>query len=672
MTPAEAKLPLPSPLLDRTAPPPGEVHCTAEYEPNEGLLIRWGSYNAVLTELTVGATTMDEQTMMYILVTGPSQQSSATSVLSSAGADMDQVEFITYSANTVWIRDYGPRYIFENDARAVIDHTYNRPRPLDNAFNDFLCELWEEPQYQIPLTHGGGNFHLFTTQDAFMSDLILDENPGLTGEDVEQLFLEYQNLELTIFPGFPTSFDSTQHIDMWMFPVADDAIIIGEYDSSTGQPYTITENATTDLISRGYTVFRTPGWNSGGTHYTYTNAVVLNDVVFVSEFGPPYTSQDAEAQAVFASAFPDKQIIPVDCSDIIHAAGAIHCIVMHVPAYLTTMTVTPGGMFEAQGPEGGPFEPASATYTLSNSADIPLQYEVTADAPWLTIMNGSGMIPEGSSVEVVATINEEADALDVGVYAASVDFVNLMNHDGDTSRQVELVVGVPQPVHVFDFETDPGWSREGQWAFGEPSGQGGSSYGNPDPSSGATGSNVFGINLGGDYTTSAGPAEQLTSGAIDCSQLAQVSLRFQRWLNTDYQPYVIQTVEASTDGVDWTMLWQNPGSEDVTDSQWNEQVYDLSTIADGVDSLFLRWGHHVGQSGAWAYSGWNIDDVEVWGIPLGDSCPADLDGNGAVDVADLLVVLAEWGQPGGPADLDGNGVVDVADLLELLSAWGPC
>ena len=28
-----------------------------------------------------------------------------------------------------------------------------------------------------------------------------------------------------------------------------------------------------------------------------------------------------------------KTIIPVNCSTIIHSAGAIHCIVMHVPAY---------------------------------------------------------------------------------------------------------------------------------------------------------------------------------------------------------------------------------------------------------------------------------------------------------------------------------------------------
>lgn len=49
--------------------------------------------------------------------------------------------------------------------------------------------------------------------------------------------------------------------------------------------------------------------------------------------------------------------------------------------------------------------------------------------------------------------------------------------------------------------------------------------------------------------------------------------------------------------------------------------------------------------------------------------PADLDGNGTVDAADLAVLLGAWGS-GGPADLDGSGTVDASDLAVLLGAWG--
>ena len=42
----------------------------------------------------------------------------------------------------------------------------------------------------------------------------------------------------------------------------------------------------------------------------------------------------------------------------------------------------------------------------------------------------------------------------------------------------------------------------------------------------------------------------------------------------------------------------------------------------------------------------------------------------------LLLLLAAWGpceDPAGcPTDLNGDGAVDLADLLLLLSGWGPC
>ncbi len=326
----EEKLLPPLELPTRFAPPTGSVYCPPEYAYNEGIFFAWEGYTDLITEMVVNITTLDPEAICYVVVDSSSEQSSVSGTLIGAGADMNQVEFVVRVTDTVWIRDYGPRFIFEDGSQAIIDHTYNRPRPNDNLLNDYISSSMGIPQYDIPLYHGGGNFHLFGNGDAFMTDLILDENPGMSEADVQQLYLEYQNVDLTIYPGFPTSFDSTQHIDMWMLPVDDDEIIIGEYSPSTGQPYTITENAVADLISRGYTVHRTPGWSSGWTHYTYTNAVIMNDMVFLPEFNG-YSTQNAQALAVFQAAFEDRTIIQVDCSSIIHAAGAVHCIVMHMP-----------------------------------------------------------------------------------------------------------------------------------------------------------------------------------------------------------------------------------------------------------------------------------------------------------------------------------------------------
>jgi hypothetical protein len=54
----------------------------------------------------------------------------------------------------------------------------------------------------------------------------------------------------------------------------------------------------------------------------------------------------------------------------------------------------------------------------------------------------------------------------------------------------------------------------------------------------------------------------------------------------------------------------------------------------------------------------------------GAPIPGDLDGDGAVGIGDLLILLAAWGPCDGcPADLDGNGAVGIVDLLLLLASW---
>ncbi|MCH2136841.1 MAG: M12 family metallo-peptidase [Phycisphaerales bacterium] len=65
-----------------------------------------------------------------------------------------------------------------------------------------------------------------------------------------------------------------------------------------------------------------------------------------------------------------------------------------------------------------------------------------------------------------------------------------------------------------------------------------------------------------------------------------------------------------------------------------------------------------------------LDDINADGIADTCQCVGDLSGSGAVDVNDLLLLIAHWGT--GEGDLNGDGQTDVDDLLLLLNAWGAC
>jgi agmatine deiminase len=343
---AEEKLIWKLPLAIRLplAPPPQPVRAVAEYEGNDGLLLRWGSFNSVITEIAVAVTSASGSRggpapKVYLVVASAAQQTSASQTLATAGVDLTRVVFIQAASNSVWMRDYGPRFVNSSGVRGLVDHTYNRPRPLDDAIPTATASTFEAPVFALPLTHGGGNFHLFDNGDAFMTSLIENENPGVTRQQIVDYHRDYLGLNLTITDPFPASFDSTQHIDMWMLPAGNKRVIISEYPNTGGvysAPYQVTEATASAMQARGYTVIRTPGWQAGnGAHMTYANAVVINSKVLICRFNGEDT-RNAQALSAFQQAFPDRQIQTIDCSSIINSAGAIHCIVMHAATALIT------------------------------------------------------------------------------------------------------------------------------------------------------------------------------------------------------------------------------------------------------------------------------------------------------------------------------------------------
>ena len=64
---------------------------------------------------------------------------------------------------------------------------------------------------------------------------------------------------------------------------------------------------------------------AGGQHLALVNGSVI-----VPTFRQP--KRDAEARAVLTACFPGREVVPVDCRDLIWGLGAIHCLTQQQPA----------------------------------------------------------------------------------------------------------------------------------------------------------------------------------------------------------------------------------------------------------------------------------------------------------------------------------------------------
>lgn len=274
--------------------------------------------------------------------------------------------------------------------------------------------------------------------------------------------------------------------------------------------------------------------------------------------------------------------------------------------------VVSGNSLNSAGPAGGPFVPGSTVFKVQNTGNGPMSWTATKTASWLTISPASGVVQPNASTNVTVTVNTNANPLAKGAYNDTITFTNTTNSVGNATSSALLIVD--QASYTNTIDTDPGWSRQGEWAWGPPTGGGGGN-GFHDPTAGATGTNVFGVNLAGNYSLTPGGPFYLVAGPFNLTGNAATRLRFARWLNTDMQPYAFATVDVSNDGTNWTNVWNN-GTAAVADAAWQTAQYDISNVADNQSAVYVRWGYQIA-SGALAYSGWNIDDVRILGTTNG-------------------------------------------------------
>jgi hypothetical protein len=183
--------------------------------------------------------------------------------------------------------------------------------------------------------------------------------------------------------------------------------------------------------------------------------------------------------------------------------------------------------------------------------------------------------------------------------------------DGLGSTSFEFVVGGFQDIFADDFEiNDNGWTHSGtgqdDWMRDVCSGNGG--Y---DPSYAASGTKVWGNDLGisgynGTYQSNVN--NYLQSKTFSCAGYTGVHLRYRRWLTVERGIYDQAKVL-----VNGTEVWANDLNTDHNDTEWALHEIDVSALADNNPNVSLKYTLTTNGSGV--RGGWNIDDLHV-GIPV--------------------------------------------------------
>ncbi len=280
-----------------TTPPPGDLRAVAEFDPMESVLVRY-PFGIPVTLIRL----MSQHSRVTTIVSGSSQESTVRSLYTAQSVNLANCDFLYASSNSWWTRDYGPWFVCMSDsALAVVDFPYNRPRPADDEIPIEVGDMYNLPVFGMDLSHTGGNYMVNGCGQAASSDLVLEENPGLTAAEVDTLMAHFLGVEEYYKLPDPNN-TYIDHIDCWGKFLAPDKVLIRQVPTSHAQYDEIEETAdwfVTHNCSWGYPwrVYRvqTP------SNQPYTNSLILGQHVYVPIMSSSY---DNAALAVYETALP--------------------------------------------------------------------------------------------------------------------------------------------------------------------------------------------------------------------------------------------------------------------------------------------------------------------------------------------------------------------------------
>lgn len=280
-------------------------------------------------------------------------QKRAKKLCEKAGARMERVFFHNNRTDDSWCRDHGPIFV-KNDQTgevAATDWLYNSwggkypPFDNDNRIPKRIASTFGLRRFSKRMVLEGGSIDvngaglLLTTESCLLNP---NRNPSMSRAEIESALRDYLGIREVIWLGDGIEGDDTDgHIDdLSRFFKRDGIVTVVEPNKRDKNHKPLVENLER---LRG---LKTPGGkrfdirelpmprpcHRAGQRMpaSYANFLVINGAVLMPTFRQP--RRDDQALEVLAGCFPGREVIGIDCLDLVWGLGTLHCISQQQPA----------------------------------------------------------------------------------------------------------------------------------------------------------------------------------------------------------------------------------------------------------------------------------------------------------------------------------------------------
>lgn len=345
-------------MPDETKPAEIGYRMPAEWEPHAATWLSWlrregisfpDSYDRVVPALRAMVAALLASEPVNINVCNGAHEAEARAALEDL--PNERLTFHLIPTNEPWCRDHGPIFLTrqEEPRMAVVDWDYNAwggkypPCDLDEVVPTRIAERLRLPVYYPHMILEGGSIDvngagaLLTTESCLLNS---NRNPQLSREEIEQRLRDYLGVREILWLGDGIEGDDTDgHIDdLTRFIGQRQVVTVAEEDQSDANyaPLQANLERLRSLTINGLPLeiatlpmprkivrenLRLPA--------SYANFYIANTNVLLPTFADP---GDEEAIEVLQRAFPTRQVVPIDCRELIWGLGAFHCLTQQQPA----------------------------------------------------------------------------------------------------------------------------------------------------------------------------------------------------------------------------------------------------------------------------------------------------------------------------------------------------